>query len=69
MEPHQHQTLGCVSQELHPGELGSWGRKSCVVFKEGAAAGSPQPLCAEVGTLKMIPEKRRTLELLQELGV
>lgn len=46
MEPHQHQTLGCVSQELHPGELGSWGTKGCVVPREGAATEvSPATLC------------------------
>lgn len=44
MEPHQHQTLGCLSQELHPGESGSPEGKALWNFQAGVAAEvSPLP--------------------------
>lgn len=62
MEPHTNISGGLVSQELHPGELGSWEKELCSFQRRGSRRDLPNP-----SVQRWVPEnesrKRRTLEL------
>lgn len=68
MESHQHQTLGCLSQELHPGEPGgSEGR--ALEFSENAhLCCRGLPISLRAGELNVTPDKKENFGTIAEYG-